>query len=78
MRVIQKQVLRKWQEIAAKYNVSIDDIREVETSIWNYVKSEMAKGIKGQYNTFKNIYLRYFGTFYVRSDRFDYINKKRK
>jgi hypothetical protein len=73
MRVIQKEILRKWKEIAEKHNVSLDVVKNVETTIWDFVKERMGRGEKGKIETFDNIYLRYLGTFYVHKGKFKYM-----
>jgi len=75
MRIIQRELLRKWEEIANKYEVSPEVVRNIETSIWRFVRNEMSKGVKGKLDTFKTIYLRYLGTFYVHKGKFKHMNK---
>jgi len=75
MRIVQKEVLRKWEEIAKKYNVSVQVVKDVESSIWKYVKQEMSKGIKEDYSSYKHIYLRFLGTFFVNKRRFNKVRE---
>lgn len=69
-------MLRKWEEIAQKHNVPLQTVKDVETSIWKFVREEMEKGIKGQFDTFRNIYLRHLGTFYAHKGKFTNIEKR--
>lgn len=76
MRIIQKEVLRKWKEIAEKYNVSLKTVKDIEYSIFQMVKEEMGKGVKEDLDSFKNIYIKNLGTFYVSKNKWSKINRK--
>ena len=76
MRTIQKEVLKRWKEIAEKYNVPLKTIRDIESSIFQMVKEEMGKGDKESYESFKNIYIRNLGTFYASKVKWRKYNKK--
>ena len=78
MRIIQKELLEKFKEIALKHNVPIKTVMEIEGSIWKYTVHELTSGVKGVFDTFKNIYIRHLGTFYLHKGIFDGINKRAK
>ena len=78
MRIIQKEVLKRWKEIAEKYNVPLKTVKDIEASIFQMVKEEMAKGNKDSFDSFKNIYIRNLGTFYASKVKWSRINKKSK
>jgi len=75
MRIIQKELLKKWVQIAEKHKVPLQTVKDIESSIWKYVKKEISSGVKGKYDTFKNIYLKNLGTFFVTDRKLNYLNK---
>jgi len=78
MRIVQKEVLKKYKELALKHNVPVQTIIDIESSIWKYVGKEMSSGIKEDFNTFKNIYLKNLGTFYAHKGKHTNMNKHNK
>lgn len=76
MRIIQKEILRKWKEIAEKNNVSLRTVRDVESSIFQMIKEEISKGNREDFDSFKNIYIKNLGTFYASKNKWIKINKK--
>ena len=76
MRIIQKEILRKWKQIAEKYNVPIKTVRDIESSIFQMIKEEIGKGNREDFNSFKNIYIKNLGTFYASKNKWTKINKK--
>ena len=77
MRIIQKEILRKWKEIAEKHNVPLKTVRDIEASIFQMIKEEMAKGVRGDMDSFKNIYIKNLGTFQISKVKWRNLNKKR-
>jgi nucleoid DNA-binding protein len=68
--IVQKETRILIKELAKKYNLSFEDTRDIIWSQFKYVKEEIAKGNKdGNVITFKNIMLRYLGTFYTKEGR---------
>lgn len=78
MRIIQKELLKRWTKIAEKHNVPLQTVKDIESSIWKYVKREMSSGVKDDYSTFKNIYLKNLGTFFISERKFNAIMKHKK
>lgn len=76
MRIIQKEILRKWKEIAEKYNVPIKTVRDIESSIFQMIKEEIGKGNREDFDSFKNIYIKNLGTFYASKNKWIKINRK--
>lgn len=76
MRIIQKEILRKWKEIAEKNNVSLRTVRDIESSIFQMIKEEISKGNREDFDSFKNIYIKNLGTFYASKNKWIKINKK--
>ena len=78
MRLTQKELRKKFKNIAQKYNVPEQTVLDIESSVWKYVRQEISKGIKGDFSTFKNIFIRYFGTFYANKSIYNAIEKRNK
>ena len=78
MRTIQKSLLKRFKEIAQKHNVPLETVISIEGSIWKYVSQEMSSGVRGVADTFKNIYIRHLGTFYMHKGKFYNMNKHLK
>ena len=75
MRILQKEVLKRFKEISQKLNVPLQDVIDVESSIWKLVKEKIAEGKRGDIDTFRNIYIKNLGTFYANKGKFKYVNK---
>lgn len=75
MRIVQKEVLRKFREIAQKHNVPVQTVIDVESSIWKMVKEKISEGDRNNPESFHNIYLRFLGTFKFHRSMYDYMNK---
>ena len=73
MRVIQKEVLKRWREIAEKHKLPLQTVKNVEASIWVMVKEEMTKGNIKDIDSYKNIFIRYLGTFHVSKGKYKHI-----
>ena len=79
--IIQKETRNLIKELAKKYNLTFEETREIVYSQFKYVREELAKGERGgEISTFKNIILKYLGTFYTKEDRLrriqEAVNKK--
>lgn len=75
MRIVQKEVLRKFREIAQKHNVPVQTVIDVEGSMWKMVKEKISEGDRNNTESFHNIYLRFLGTFKFHRSMYDYMNK---
>ena len=78
MRIIQKELLKRQVEIAKKHNVPLQTVKDIESSIWKYVKKEMSSGVRDNYASFKQIYLKNLGTFFITERRFNAILRAKK
>lgn len=67
MSVLQKPIKDEIRKIAEKYNIDPIKIEEIENAMWDFVRTEMSKGDRGDEGSFENIYLRYLGTFHART-----------
>ena len=76
MRVVQKEVLRKFKEIAEKHNVPVQTVIDVESSIWKMVSTKISEGDRTNPESFHNIYLRFLGTFRFNKGTYYYINRR--
>ena len=75
MSLIQKPLKEEIKRIAEKYNIDPLRIEEIENAMWDFVRTEMAKGEKNNEESFENIYLRYLGTFIARKGMIQHIKK---
>lgn len=78
MRIVQKEVLKKFREIAKKHNIPLQTVIDIESSIWKYVSKEMSEGVTPDFDTFRNIYIRNLGTFYANRGKYNNVNRNRK
>lgn len=78
MRPIQKELTKRYREIANKHGVDLKDILEVETSIWKMVAEKMGEGDKDEFSTFHNIYLSGLGTFVASEGLHRYVTASYK
>lgn len=72
---MQKPVEDIVKSIAIKYNIHPDQIKEIESIIWEWVRYEMSKGEKNNIDSFESIYLRYLGTFHVKKGMVKYMKE---
>ena len=62
--ILQPRVRKIIREIAEETGLSFNQVRDIAlASQFKFVVENMAKGVKGEPDTFKNIILRFFGTF---------------
>jgi len=73
--IIQKEIRNLINELSTKYNLSFDEIKDIVYSQFKYARYEMEKGSKGDFPTFKNIVLRYLGTFHTNETRIKRITE---
>ncbi len=78
MKKLQKELLRKYKEIAAKHNCTLKEVTDVEMSIWRMVSEKMAEGDREDFSTFHNIYLAGLGTFYASEGLHKFVTMNRK
>lgn len=76
--IIQKQTRDVIKEIASEFNLSFEDTREIVYSQFEFLKERLQSGVKGEFNTFDNILLKYLGTFYISKGKFKYVTKYSK
>lgn len=68
--IIQKETRNLIKELASEFNLSFEESKDIVFSQFKYVREELAKGDKGgDITTFKNIILKYLGTFYTKESR---------
>jgi nucleoid DNA-binding protein len=75
MSIIQKEIRDLIKELAEKHNLSFETVREIIYSQFKYVRQELESGVKGDYNSYKNVMLRYLGTFYTKENRLKHITE---
>jgi hypothetical protein len=63
MIAIQKDVRDIIRNISKKYNISYNDAHDIIWSQFKFVRDNIGKGTKGDYDSFIHIFLRHFGTF---------------
>ena len=73
--VIQKITRDIIKEVAEEFDISYELAREVIYSQFKYTKKEIESATKGEPDTFKNVFLRYFGTFYSSPARVNHLSK---
>lgn len=66
---IQKGVRDIIKEVALKTNLPIKSVEDIIISEFEFVRSEMQKGVRGDESSFKSILLKYLGTFAFHRDK---------
>ena len=74
MRKLQKDVLRRFRDIANKHDIELEDIISIESSIWKMVALKMSEGEKDDFSSFHNIYIAGLGTFHASAGLHKYLN----
>lgn len=75
--IIQKEVQLIINKIASEKNIPIKTVSDIIHSQFEYSRNEIKSSEKGKPSTYKNILLKYFGTFYFNYKK-DYCIAKRK
>lgn len=76
--IIQKEIRNLIRDIAEEFNLPFETAREIIYSQFKYVRKELEKGVKNEPETFKNILLKYLGTFYATEAKINYYKNKAK
>jgi len=77
MRITQKRLVKEYKRIAEKYGIPEELVKDIEAFQWRFVRDNIAKGID-TIESFENIYLRYFGTFYASKNILKHIKKNKE
>lgn len=75
MQLIQKETRNIMKEVAAKMGLPVEVVISIYMSEFKYVAEEIRSGEKNKPDTFKNILLKYLGTFHVSSRKLHYMMK---
>ena len=75
--IIQKEVQLIINKIASEKNIPVKTVSDIVHSQFEYVRNEMKSSEKGKPSTYKNILLKYFGSFHFNYKK-DYAISKRK
>lgn len=67
--IIQKETRNLIKELAEEFNLPFDTVREIVYFQFKYIRKELESGVRGEPSSYKNILLRYLGTFYTRDIR---------
>ena len=78
MRVIQKPLLRRFKLIAEENDVSVEDVKTIEASIWEMVASKIKEGVPKDKDSFHSIYIKGLGTFHFSEGKWRHVNKVKK
>ena len=71
----QREIHNLIKELAVKYKLTIKQTREIVMSEFFYLKSEISKGEKNKYPTFKNTLLKHLGTFYASEGKIHHMSE---
>ena len=75
MKLVQKKSHQLIKEVAVEMNIPLGLVTDIVASQFEFVRVEMAKGVKGEPQTFKTILLKYFGTFQFSEAKHNAIQK---
>ena len=75
--IIQKEVQLIINKIASEKNIPVKTVSDIVHSQFEYVRNEMKSSEKGKPSTYKNILIKYFGSFHFNYKK-DYCITKRK
>lgn len=78
MNVIQKEVKDLLREVCREEDLPFDVVKDIYLSQFRYVRDEIGKGEKGKPDSYKNILLKYLGTFCISPGRMDWGNRLRE
>lgn len=72
---IQKEIRLLINEIAKDFDITTEVAREIVYYQFKYVRQEIEKGSKGDFDSYNNILLRYLGTFHASKGKIEHIEK---
>jgi hypothetical protein len=70
---IQKPLKDRMELIAKKHGVDIEKVEEIEQIVWKFVRDQISKGKRGEY---ENILLKYLGTFHLFSNKLKFYEER--
>jgi hypothetical protein len=77
--IIQKETRNLIKELSVEFKLSFEETKDIVFSQFKYVKEELAKGDKGgDFTSFKNIILRYLGTFYTKEKKLERLREAKQ
>ena len=76
--IIQKEIRNLINEVSKELDLPFNTVRDIFYSQFDYIRKEIEKGKKGNFDSFSNILLRYFGTFYASEAKINNIEKAKK
>ena len=74
--IIQKEIRNLIKELAELHGLSFEAAREAIYSQFKYTRGQIESAVKGEDDTFKNIRLRFLGTFHVSKKKLEFFRKK--
>jgi len=75
--IIQKEIRDLIKIIAKKHDLPFETAREIIYSQFKFLRKEIEKGSKEDTSTYKNVLLKYLGTFHVTERKINFLNKKK-
>lgn len=78
MNIIQKDVKDLLREVSVEEDLPFNVVADIYFSQFRYVRDEIQSGVKGEPETYKNILLRYLGTFCISPGRMKHIMEHSK
>lgn len=75
MRFIQKDIQDIIKDLALKHNLPVKSVTDIVESQFDFVTTEIKKGIIGDESTFSSILLKYLGTFAFSKTKHESIGK---
>lgn len=75
-KIIQKPVRDLMRQIAKDYNLPYTTVEDIIFSQFEFVKNSIGEGVKGDYNSFKDVLLRRLGTFKASEKKINYMTDR--
>lgn len=76
MNIIQKRVKDMLREVCREEDLPFNVVADIYLSEFRFIRDEIQKGIKNEPDTFKNIQLRYLGTFCVSTRKINWMKDR--
>lgn len=76
--IIQREIRNLIKEIAEKYDLSFEAAREIIYSQFKYTRKELEKGVRNDPSTFKNVLLKYLGTFHTSERKINFLKNRKR
>jgi len=73
--LLQNNTRRIMRKIAEDTGLSFNQVKDIWTSQFKFLVEEMRKGDKGDVSTFKNIMIRFLGTFEASKGKIYYMTR---